>query len=98
MAPFRCMTLDVFTTAAMACRSEHYRGKQRHVVYQYAVTQMECLRDLQASAPPELEPKLADLCGRAQQYDALSPDARRALLAEVVPLLLGPLQRCALSA
>ena len=57
--------------------------------------QVDCLRDLQASAPPELEPRLAELCDRAQQYDALSPEARRALVAEVVPLLVGPLQRCA---
>ena len=55
--------------------------------------QVDCLRDLQTSAPPELEATLADLCTRAQQYDALPPDARRALVAEVVPLLVGPLQR-----
>ncbi len=62
------------------------------------LVQLECLRDLQASAPPELQSALAELRCRAQQYDALSQDARRALVAEVVPLLLGPLQRCALPA
>ncbi len=87
-----CAPLQLFSMSRYAQGGPHTDALRTRVVLLRAV-QIESLRDLRASVPPELEATLTDLCGRAQQYDALSPDARRALVAEVVPLLTGPLQR-----
>jgi len=96
-----CCMQSICAPLQMTClfsMSRHAQGgpdtdAMRVRLHPLRAVQIESLRDLRASVPPELEATLTDLCGRAQQYDALSPDARRALVAEVVPLLTGPLQR-----